>query len=256
MGNTWETTITAYSCLLFWFKRRKKKTIHTNQKVNSDLLSQSLCSSSSIFIETVFGFLLVGGGGWLVIFPLLLLVKKINLVPRALKACTVTCGPLFCLPGVGIWCLNHSEPFCCCCSRPFLWNSPVFLLLHLPSQKKKKEEAAWEAEKLVALKGTRGQIMSTIPLTLKGAGLTALVLSNDNFDSLHFKSHAQMVPSEALWVIVAFWGYDISGWNSIREIHFQLSPWNRARQAKQYNMLPKKIGPILFLSLLPFTFCF
>ena len=255
MGNIWETTITAYSCLLFWFKRRKKK--NYPYKPESQLwfaFPKPLLFFKYLYWDCIW-FSTSWGGGGVIIFPLLLLVKKINLVPRALKACTVTCGPLFCLHGVGVWCLNHSEPFCCCCSRPFLWNSPVFLLLHLPSQKK-KEEAAWEAEKLVALKGTRGQIMSTVPLTLKGAGLTALVLSNDNFDSLHFKSHAQMVPSEALWVIVAFWGYDISGWNSIREIHFQLSPWNRARQAKQYNMLSKKIGPILFLSLLPFTFCF
>lgn len=39
---------------------------------------------------------------------------------------------------------------------------------------------------------------------LKEAGLTSPVLSNDNCDSLHFKSHAQMLPFEALWVIVAF----------------------------------------------------
>lgn len=34
--------------------------------------------------------------------------------------------------------------------------------------------------------------------------LTGPVLSNDNCDFLHFKSHAQMVSSETLWVIVAF----------------------------------------------------
>ena len=147
MGNIWETTITAYSCLLFWFKRRKKKTIYTNQKVNSDLLSQSLCSSLSIFIETVFGFLLVfvfffgGGGGRVVIFSLPLLVKKINLVPRTLKACTVTCGPLFCLHGVGIWCLNHSEPFLLLLFSSVFVKLPGFLAAAPAKQKKRRRRS-------------------------------------------------------------------------------------------------------------------
>lgn len=90
---------------------------------------------------------------------------------------------------------------------------------------------------------------------LERGALTGPMLSNDNCDFLHFKSHTQMVSSETLWVIVAFWGYDISGWNSIKEIRFQLKHWNTARQPQQCDTSPKKIGlipPSFFL--LPFLF--
>lgn len=127
---------------------------------------------------------------------------------------------------------------------------PSFLAAAPAEQKRPEIQRNWSL-----WRGPRADYVNNLP-ALKGAGLMGPELSNDNCDSLHFKSHEQMVPSEALWVIVAFWGYDISGWNSIREIHFQLSPWNRARQAEQCNMLPMKIAPILFLFLLLFAFCF
>lgn len=104
-------------------------------------------------------------------------------------------------------------------------------------------------------KSSKGRVFTSIQwaeglckqlVCLERGALTGPVLSNHNCDSLHFKSHAQMVSSETLWVIVAFWGYDISGWNSIKEIHFQLKRWNTARQPQQCDTSPKKIGLILF----------
>lgn len=148
--------------------------------------SQSLCPSFSIAVQPVFWFLLLE---LLSYFYCLFCLKKINLVPGTLK----TCDYLLCL-------LNQP-----------LTHLLLLLLLLLVFIQLTSFLAAAPAEQKSLRNRESGPSkrdqepdgVNNSP-ALKGAGLTSPVLSNDNCDSMHFKSHAQMLPSEALWVIVAF----------------------------------------------------
>lgn len=119
-----------------------------------------------------------------------------------------------------------------------------FFLLLLWQHLLRKEVHQWKSFHLSMGVGMGLEGLCKQLACMERGALTGPVLSNGNCDFLHFKSHAQMVSCETLWVIVAFWGYDISGWNSIKEIRFQLKPWNTARQPQQCDSSPKKIGLI------------